>query len=135
MGKRTGIDAYRLQNRGGKGVINVKITERTGAVVAINTPAPDPDAVIEARKRDALTLLALHALPHMAHKALWDTLDVSYFMRHQADEIAWHTRVLSRQLALNARAAAGALPRPMPISTSAWPSPPRRLQRRASGSR
>ncbi len=69
--------------------------------------APDPGAEIEARKREALSQLALHALPHMAHKALWDTLDVSYFMRHQADEIAWHTRVLTRQLALNARAAAG----------------------------
>lgn len=61
--------------------------------------APDPDALIEARKREALSLLALHALPHMAHKALWDTLDVSYFMRHQADDIAWHTRMISRQLA------------------------------------
>ena len=67
--------------------------------------APDPGAEIEARKREALSQLALHALPHMAHKTLWDTLDVSYFMRHQADEIAWHTRVLTRQLAINARTA------------------------------
>jgi [protein-PII] uridylyltransferase len=71
---------------------------------ALGGRAPDPDAVIEARKREALSLLALHALPHLAHKALWDTLDLSYFMRHQADEIAWHTRVLSRQLALRAQA-------------------------------
>ncbi len=69
---------------------------------ALGGRAPDPGAVIEARKREALSMLALHALPHLAHKALWDTLDVSYFMRHQADEIAWHTRVLTRQLALNA---------------------------------
>jgi [protein-PII] uridylyltransferase len=72
---------------------------------ALGGRAPDADAVVEARKRDALSQLALHALPHMAHKSLWDTLDVSYFMRHQADEIAWHTRVLTRQLAINARAA------------------------------
>ncbi|MFN3493680.1 MAG: [protein-PII] uridylyltransferase, partial [Hydrogenophaga sp.] len=65
---------------------------------ALGGRAPDPGAVIEARKREALSMLALHALPHQAHKALWDTLDVSYFMRHQADEIAWHTRVLTRQL-------------------------------------
>ncbi|MCW5652368.1 [protein-PII] uridylyltransferase [Hydrogenophaga sp.] len=72
--------------------------------------APDPGAVIEGRKREALSMLALHALPHMAHKALWDTLDVSYFMRHQADEIAWHTRVLSREMAQQAarKDAAGA---------------------------
>jgi [protein-PII] uridylyltransferase len=27
---------------------------------------------------------------------LWDTLDVSYFMRHEAADIAWHARHLSR---------------------------------------
>ncbi len=66
---------------------------------ALGGRAPDPDAVVEARKREALAQLALHALPHQAHKALWEQLDVSYFMRHQADEIAWHTRQLSRPLA------------------------------------
>eukprot|EP01041_Mallomonas_annulata_P038419 gene38419-61919_t len=34
----------------------------------------------------------------MAHKALWDTLDVSYFMRHDAADIAWHTKQLSRHV-------------------------------------
>jgi DNA gyrase subunit A len=34
-GKRTAADEYRLTNRGGKGVINVKTTERVGKVVAI----------------------------------------------------------------------------------------------------
>jgi [protein-PII] uridylyltransferase len=43
-------------------------------------------------------LLALSALPADAHKALWATLDVSYFMRHEAADIAWHTRHLSRHV-------------------------------------
>jgi [protein-PII] uridylyltransferase len=60
--------------------------------------APDAAAEIEARKRDALVLLALNALPFEAHKALWATLDVSYFMRHEAADIAWHTRHLSRHV-------------------------------------
>jgi [protein-PII] uridylyltransferase len=30
--------------------------------------APDPDAEVEARKRDALVMIALYALPHEAHK-------------------------------------------------------------------
>ncbi len=34
-GKRTDVDAYRLQTRGGKGVINVKTTTRNGNVVGI----------------------------------------------------------------------------------------------------
>jgi [protein-PII] uridylyltransferase len=60
--------------------------------------APDRDADIEARKREAMVQLALHALPFEAHKKLWSTLDVGYFMRHDAGEIAWHTRQLSRHL-------------------------------------
>jgi DNA gyrase subunit A len=35
MGKRTDIGAYRYQRRGGKGVINIKTSERTGRVVSI----------------------------------------------------------------------------------------------------
>ncbi len=58
--------------------------------------APDLHAEVEARKREALIQLALHALPFEAHKALWETLDVGYFMRHDAADIAWHTRQLSR---------------------------------------
>ena len=60
--------------------------------------APSPDAEVEAHKREALVQLALHSLPHEAQKKLWDTLDVSYFMRHDADDIAWHTRHLSRHV-------------------------------------
>jgi DNA gyrase subunit A len=35
-GKRTPADEYRLTNRGGKGVINVKTTARNGKVVGIS---------------------------------------------------------------------------------------------------
>jgi [protein-PII] uridylyltransferase len=57
---------------------------------------PDPDAEVESRKREALVQLALHAMPFESHKALWETLDVGYFMRHDAADIAWHTKQLSR---------------------------------------
>ena len=61
--------------------------------------APDANAEVEARKRDALIELARHAQPHEGQKALWDTLDLSYFMRHDATDIAWHARQLSRMVA------------------------------------
>ena len=35
FGKRTDVEEYRLQSRGGKGVINIKTTERNGKVVGI----------------------------------------------------------------------------------------------------
>jgi [protein-PII] uridylyltransferase len=63
--------------------------------------APDAGSEVESRKREALTMLALYTLPFEAHKDLWDTLDVGYFMRHDATDIAWHTRQLSRQLMLS----------------------------------
>ncbi|MBU6368361.1 MAG: [protein-PII] uridylyltransferase [Burkholderiales bacterium] len=60
----------------------------------------DPHALVEMRKREALETLNLYAMPFESHKDLWDTLDVGYFMRHEAVDIAWHTRQLSRPLAL-----------------------------------
>ena len=60
--------------------------------------APDPQAEVESRKREALSLLALHAEPFESQKALWATLDVSYFLRHEAGDLAWHARQLSRHV-------------------------------------
>ena len=60
--------------------------------------APDAAAQVESRKREALVQLALTAQPHESHKALWQTLDVSYFMRHEPSDIAWHARQLSRHV-------------------------------------
>jgi len=65
---------------------------------ALGGRAPDASAEVETRKREALSLLALYALPVDAHEPLWNNLDVSYFMRHDAPDIAWHTRQLSRNI-------------------------------------
>jgi len=45
-GKRTPVEEYRLQSRGGKGVINVKTTERNGRVVAIMLVDEDSEAML-----------------------------------------------------------------------------------------
>ena len=65
---------------------------------ALGGHAPDLHAEVQERQRDALVELALLSQPFEAHKALWATLDVGYFMRHDAVEIAWHARMLSRQV-------------------------------------
>ena len=67
-------------------------------VRALGGRAPDADAVIESRKREALAQLQQATLPPDAHQRLWDTLNVSYFMRHDAGEIAWHTRELAARV-------------------------------------
>jgi DNA gyrase subunit A len=49
MGKRTGVDEYRMQRRGGKGVINVKTTEKNGRVVAIKEVCPGDELMLITR--------------------------------------------------------------------------------------
>jgi len=46
MGKRTEVDAYRLQKRGGMGVINMKLTGKTGKVVSIKSVAPGEELML-----------------------------------------------------------------------------------------
>jgi DNA gyrase subunit A len=50
MGKRTDVDAYRLQKRGGYGVINIKTSEKTGKVVAIKGVSDDEQLMLITRK-------------------------------------------------------------------------------------
>jgi DNA gyrase subunit A len=47
-GKRTSIDEYPLQRRGGKGVITIKTSERNGQVVAILLVDDDDDLMLMA---------------------------------------------------------------------------------------
>jgi DNA gyrase subunit A len=45
-GKRTAIDDYRLQSRGGMGVINLKLNEQTGTVIAIKAVNDDDELML-----------------------------------------------------------------------------------------
>ena len=49
MGKRTAVDAYRLQQRGGKGVINFKTSEKTGRVVTIKSVTDEDELMFITR--------------------------------------------------------------------------------------
>ncbi|MFI3298435.1 MAG: DNA gyrase subunit A [Rikenellaceae bacterium] len=46
MGKRTDIEEYRLQSRGGKGVKALNVTEKTGKLVSIQLVSDDDDLII-----------------------------------------------------------------------------------------
>ena len=45
-GKRSSLEAYRLTNRGGKGVKTISITEKTGKLVTINSVSDNDDLMI-----------------------------------------------------------------------------------------
>jgi len=56
--------------------------------------APAPHGVIADRQAEAMRLLRFFALSDTVHERLWKQLDTVYFLRHSAEEIAWHTRSL-----------------------------------------
>ncbi|WP_027717084.1 DNA gyrase subunit A [Desulfovirgula thermocuniculi] len=45
-GKRTPLSAYRRQSRGGKGIVNAKVTERNGPVVAMQVVRPEEEIML-----------------------------------------------------------------------------------------
>ncbi len=49
MGRRSEISAYRFQHRGGKGVINLKPSEKTGGVVAVKSVADGDQLMVITR--------------------------------------------------------------------------------------
>nr|WP_315249968.1 [protein-PII] uridylyltransferase [uncultured Duganella sp.] len=50
------------------------------------------------RQDEALATLRLYGLDAHAHEAFWKQLDVAYFLRHDASDIAWQTRALYDRL-------------------------------------
>src|SRR5690606_3331227 len=56
--------------------------------------APSAERELKNRQEEALKNLRLYGLPDHAHEKLWAQLDVVYFLRHDASDIAWQTRVL-----------------------------------------
>jgi [protein-PII] uridylyltransferase len=65
---------------------------------ALGGAQPNLDAEIEARKAEARQNLALHSALPGTEEPLWKTLEVSYFARHDAADIAWHARSLWRHV-------------------------------------
>ncbi len=49
-GKRTSIDDYRITNRGGKGIINIKASERNGKVVCVMEVLDEDELILITRK-------------------------------------------------------------------------------------
>src|SRR5436305_618668 len=59
-GKQTPISTYRLQSRGGKGVINMKTTEKTGKVVAVFPVEAESEIMIITQQAKLIRLEAGH---------------------------------------------------------------------------
>lgn len=56
---------------------------------------PDIDEQIGQTCHEAMHLLARSGLDEETVEAVWSEFEVEYFVRHSADEVAWHTRAIA----------------------------------------
>jgi DNA gyrase subunit A len=62
IGKRTDIDEYRIQTRGGKGIKTINVTEKTGQLISVKAVTDDDDLMII--NKSGLTIrMAVKELP------------------------------------------------------------------------
>ena len=59
---------------------------------------PSVDHELRNRQESALKSLRLYGLPEDVHRQLWEQLDMAYFLRHDASDIAWQTRSLYNRI-------------------------------------
>jgi len=52
-------------------------------------------------RQEAITILNLYAISEISYLLLWAQLEDNYFLDHEAQEIAWHTRLLAHRVTLN----------------------------------
>jgi len=62
---------------------------------------PERHGLISERQEEAMRLLRYFALSDTVHERLWKQLDTVYFLRHSAEEIAWHTRSLHYRITID----------------------------------
>ena len=58
-------------------------------------PGTVAENTLQARQERALVKLRAYAIADDAPRKLWDKLDDSYFLRHDEQDIVWHTRLLN----------------------------------------
>jgi [protein-PII] uridylyltransferase len=77
-----------------KGQLLEQLFSATRRVLLSGGEAPVAQGIIQERQAEAMRLLRYFALSDTVHERLWKQLDTVYFLRHSAEEIAWHTRAL-----------------------------------------
>lgn len=78
-----------------KGKLLEDLYHRT--LIALGGTQPDASAVLIQRKKQAGQSIHALGVSNAQRDALWDELDTEYFLRHEPNEIAWHTeQVVSR---------------------------------------
>jgi DNA gyrase subunit A len=118
-GKRTDVEEYRLTHRGGKGVINIRATERNGPVVALRA-VTDDDSLILITAGGNLMRMPLDELREIGRA----TQGVRLIRLDEGDKVVAVARVVSDQ---EERAVTGEpepAPEAPPAAENGAPPPP-----------
>lgn len=68
------------------------------ALAALGGAQLDRSSILAQRKNEAMALISLAGLDDEDRDAFWSKMDVAYFLRHDPQEIAWHTRQLYKSV-------------------------------------
>jgi [protein-PII] uridylyltransferase len=79
-----------------KGKLLEDLYRMTLRVLGGETPSADHE--LKNRQQEALKTLRLYGMAPNAHEQLWQQLDIAYFLRHDATDIAWQTRTLIHRI-------------------------------------
>ena len=77
-----------------KGQLFEELFNQTRRFLLSGGQTPLRQGIIQEQQEEALRLLRYYAVPETAQEGLWNQLDTVYFLRHSAEEIAWHARAL-----------------------------------------
>jgi DNA gyrase subunit A len=91
-GKRTEFKEYRIQSRGGKGIINIKTSDRNGAVVGILT-VTDSDEIMLMSKQGIIIRTAVGAMNTIGR----NTQGVRLIRLEEKDKVGAVAKVASKE--------------------------------------
>jgi DNA gyrase subunit A len=83
-GKKTDIDEYKVQNRGGSGIKTVKVTDKTGELIVAKIVTPQVEQVIAMSKKSQVIKIDAHTVPSLGR----DTQGVRIMKPREGDTLA-----------------------------------------------
>ncbi len=83
-GKKTSVDEYKIQNRGGSGIKTVKVTDKTGELIVARIVTPAIEQIIAMSKKSQVIKIDAHTVPSLGR----DTQGVRIMKPRDGDSLA-----------------------------------------------
>jgi DNA gyrase subunit A len=83
-GKRTDLSEYKTQKRAGSGIITMKVTEKTGNLIAANVVTPEDEEIVAISKKSQVIRVDIKEIPELGRQ----TQGVRIMKLREGDSIA-----------------------------------------------